>query len=93
MSFTGREHACIGAGISPWRKAMAEEVKEEAKKDFGPRKRLTKLQAVGLMVAGGVLLVLPWFFLGEQGSTLYMVKTVISVVGFVVLCLGSYYRP
>ena len=72
---------------------MAEEVKEEAKKDFGPKKRLTKVQAVGIMVVGGVLLILPWFIPSEQDSTLYMMKTVISVVGFVVLCLGSYYRP
>jgi len=66
---------------------------ETTQKDFGPKKRLTKGQAVGLMVAGGVLLVLPWLIPSEQGSALYMVKTVISVVGFVGLCLGSYYRP
>lgn len=69
---------------------MAEET---GQKDFGPKKRLTKGQAVGLMVAGGVLLVLPWLIPSEQGSALYLVKTVISVVGFVGLCLGSYYRP
>ena len=72
---------------------MAEEVKDEAKKDFGPKKRLTKLQAISLMVAGGVLLVVPWFFPSEQGSNLQLAKTALSVVGFVGLCLGAYYRP
>lgn len=66
---------------------------ESAPKDFGPKKRLTKVQAVGIMVLGGVLLVVPWFIPSEQGSTMYIVKTVISVVGFVAICVGSYYRP
>lgn len=69
---------------------MAEET---AEKNLGPKKRFTKGQAVGVMVIGGVLLVLPWFIQSEQGSTLQIVKTVVSVAGFVALCLGSYYRP
>lgn len=69
---------------------MAEETSQ---KDRGPKKRLTKPQAVSIMVAGGVLLVLPWFIPSEQGSSLQLVKTGISLAGFVVLCLGSYYRP
>ncbi len=48
---------------------------ETAEKDHGPRKRLTKTQAVSVMVAGGVLLVAPWFIPSEQGSTLQLVKT------------------
>lgn len=62
-------------------------------RDHGPRKRLTKGQAVGVMIVGGILLVLPWFIPSEQGSSLQLVKTGISLGGFVVLCLGSYYRP
>jgi len=69
---------------------MAEET---VQKGHGPRKRLTKGQAIGMMVAGGVMLVLPWFFPSEQGSILYNAKVVISLVGFVVVCVGSYYRP
>jgi len=46
---------------------MAEET---ARKDHGPRKRFTKGQAVGVMVTGGLLLVVPWFIPSEQGSTL-----------------------
>ena len=67
---------------------MADEIQ-----DHGPKKRLTKPQAVSIMVVGGVLLVLPWFIPSEQGSSLQLVKTAISLAGFVVLCLGSYYRP
>ena len=66
---------------------------ERTQKDFGPKKRLTKSQAVSVMVAGGILLVLPWFIPSEQGSTLYYVKMAISLAGFAGLCLGSYYRP
>ncbi len=59
----------------------------------GPKKRLTKPQAVSLMVGGGVLLVAPWFIPSEQGSTLYMMKVVLGLVGFIVICVGSYFRP
>jgi hypothetical protein len=86
---TGREYAHLDAGGSPWREAMA----EEEKKNFGPKKRFTKGQAVGVMVAGGLLLVLPWFFPSEQGSNLQLAKTALSVVGFIGLCLGAYFRP
>jgi len=65
---------------------MPEEPTQEA---IGPRKRFTKTQAVSTMVAGGVLLVAPWFIPSEQGSTLQLVKTGISSAGFIVLCLGS----
>lgn len=69
---------------------MAEETTENT---FGPKKRLTKGQAIAVMAAGGLLLVVPWFIPSEEGSTLYLVKMTLSTVGFVVLCLGSYYRP
>lgn len=69
---------------------MAEET---ARKDHGPRKRFTKGQAVGVMVTGGLLLVVPWFIPSEQGSTLQVVKTGISLAGLVGLCVGAYFRP
>jgi hypothetical protein len=66
---------------------------DEEKKDSGPRKRLTKQQAIGVMVAGGVMLVVPWFIPAEQGTTLQAGKMLVGGAGFVVLCLGSYFRP
>lgn len=69
---------------------MAEET---ARKGLGPRKRLGKGQAIGVMITGGVLLVFPWFIPSEQGSTLHLVKMAIGVAGFILLCLGSYFRP
>ena len=66
---------------------------EEEKKDFGPRKWLTRQQAIGLMVAGGVLLVIPWFIPAGQETTLQAGKMLVGAAGFVLLCLGSYFRP
>jgi len=67
---------------------------ESEKKDFGPRKRLTKPQAVSAMVVGGAMIVIPWWFVSaEQGSALQMVKVAVGLAGFVILCLGAYYRP
>jgi hypothetical protein len=66
---------------------------EPTQQTSGPKKRLTKSQAVSVMVVGGVMLVAPWFIPIEQDSTLFYVKTGISLVGFIVLCLGSYFRP
>ncbi len=69
---------------------MADEVKQG---QFGPRKRLTKQQAVTVMVVGAALLVLPWFITTEQGSTAQIIKTLVGVIGFCVLCAGAYFRP
>jgi hypothetical protein len=69
---------------------MADEVKPG---QLGPKKRLGKQQAIAVMVGGAVLLVLPWFIPAEQGSTAQIVKTLVGVVGFCVLCAGAYLRP
>jgi hypothetical protein len=67
---------------------------EETPQKFGPRKRLTKGGSIGIMVVGGLMILIPWFFLpAEQGSTLQIMKTLVGVAGFCVLCLGAYYRP
>ena len=66
---------------------------ESTQQTSGPKKRLTKSQAVSVMVVEGVMLVAPWFIPSEQGSTLYYMKTGISLAGFIVLCFGSYFRP
>ena len=69
---------------------MADEVTPE---QFGPKKRLSKQQAIMVMVGGAALLVLPWFIPAEQGTTAQLVKTLVGVVGFCVLCAGAYFRP
>ncbi|HSB78514.1 MAG TPA: hypothetical protein VLM91_06985 [Candidatus Methylomirabilis sp.] len=69
---------------------MAEET---APREAGPKKRLTKGQAIGVMVAGGVLMVLPMIIPTEQGSTAHTLKVIVGFVGFCVLCAGAYLRP
>jgi hypothetical protein len=67
---------------------------ETVQNQMGPKKRFSKNTAIGVMVAGGLMIVIPWFFFAaEQGSALQIVKTLVGVGGFVVLCLGAYYRP
>ncbi len=67
---------------------------EETQREVGPRKRLSKPAAIGVMVLGALMILIPWVFIpAEQGSTLQIVKTVVGVAGFVVLCVGAYYRP
>lgn len=67
---------------------------ETVQKEMGPKKRLTKNTSIGVMVAGGLMILIPWFFFpAEQGSTLQIVKTIVGVAGFCVLCVGAYYRP
>ncbi len=69
---------------------MAEETREK----FGPKKRLSKPVAIAVMVVGALMILIPWWFIpAEQGSTLQIVKTLVGVAGFVVLCVGAYYRP
>lgn len=67
---------------------------EMVQKETGPKKRLPKNTAIAVMVAGGLMILIPWFlFPAEQGSSLQIVKTLVGVTGFVVLCVGAYYRP
>jgi len=67
---------------------------ETDKKGLGPKKRLSKNTAISVMVLGGLMILIPWFFFSaEQGSPLQIVKTVVGVVGFGILCAGAYYRP
>lgn len=61
---------------------------------LGPKRHLSKQAAITVMVIGGLLVVIPWFFFPvEQGSTGQIVKTIVGVLGFCVLCAGAYYRP
>ncbi len=67
---------------------------EETTQKFGPKKRLSKGASVGVMIAGALMILIPWFFVpAEQGSALQIVKTLVGVAGFAVLCIGAYYRP
>jgi hypothetical protein len=67
---------------------------ETAQKEMGPRKRLSKNMSVAVMVVGGLMILIPWFFFpAEQGSTLQIGKTIVGVAGFCILCVGAYYRP
>jgi hypothetical protein len=71
---------------------MAEETLEN--KELGPKKRLSKQTSIGVMVAGGLMILIPWFFFPvEQGSTAQIVKTIVGVGGFGILCAGAYFRP
>ena len=67
---------------------------ETAQKELGPKKRLSKNGAIAVMVVGGLMILIPWFFFpAEQGSSLQIVKTLAGVAGFVILCAGAYFRP
>lgn len=61
---------------------------------IGPKKHMSKSASIGVMVAGGLMIVIPWFFFpSEQGSALQIVKTTVGAAGFCILCVGAYYRP
>ena len=67
---------------------------EDVIQKVGPKKHLSKAASIAVMVAGGLMILIPWFFFtAEQGSALQISKTLVGVVGFGVLCIGAYYRP
>jgi hypothetical protein len=67
---------------------------ETTQKELGPKKHLSKSGSIGVMVAGGLMIVIPWFFFPvEQGSAVQIVKTIVGVAGFAILCVGAYFRP
>jgi hypothetical protein len=66
---------------------------EETTGRSGPSKHMTKGQAIGVMVAGGVLMLLAMVIHTEEGSTAQMVKVGVGFAGFCILCAGAYFRP
>lgn len=67
---------------------------ETTQAPVGPKTRLSKNAAIGVMIAGGLMIVIPWFFFAaEQGSALQIGKTIVGAAGFCMLCVGAYYRP
>ncbi len=66
---------------------------EETPANVGPKKPLTKPQAITVMVIGGLVVLLAVVIPTEQGSTAQMVKVGVGFVGFCVLCAGAYLRP
>lgn len=67
---------------------------ETTQKGLGPKKHLSKNGSIGAMVAGGLMIAIPWFFFpAEQGSAMQIVKTIVGVAGFAILCAGAYFRP
>jgi len=67
---------------------------ETTQKEIGPKKRLSKNGSIGVMVAGGLMILIPWFFFpAEQGTSVQIGKTIVGVAGFAILCVGAYYRP
>lgn len=67
---------------------------ETTQKELGPKKHLSKNGSIGVMVAGGLMILIPWFFFpAEQGTAIQIVKTIVGVAGFAILCVGAYFRP
>lgn len=66
---------------------------EETTAKSGPSKHLTKGQAIGVMIAGGLLMGLAMIIHTEEGSTAQMVKIGVGFAGFCILCAGAYFRP
>lgn len=70
---------------------MSEELEPQA--HMGPKTHWPMPVSMGVMVAGGALILIPWFFTVEEGSPLHLLKVGVGVLGFIALCLGAYKRP
>jgi protein-S-isoprenylcysteine O-methyltransferase Ste14 len=61
--------------------------------EFTPKSKLTKTQAIIVMVVGGLVLLLAIVIPAEIGSTGFTIKVILGLLGFVVACVGSVLRP
>jgi uncharacterized membrane protein HdeD (DUF308 family) len=66
---------------------------KKASKEFGPKKQLTKSQAITVMAVGGLMLLLSIVIPTENPSTAHTIKVIVGVLGVCVLCVGVYFRP
>lgn len=56
-------------------------------------KKVSKTQAIAVMVSGGVLFVLAIIIPTEQGSKAQLFKIGIGALGLIIAGFGSYIRP
>ena len=61
--------------------------------EFVPRKHLTKVQAITLMTAGGLMLLLSIVIPTENPSTAHTIKVIVGMLGVCVVCVGAWLRP
>lgn len=57
------------------------------------RRELTKPQAITVMIAGGLMLVLPMIISTEVGTTAHTMKIIVGFLGACILIVGAYLRP
>jgi protein-S-isoprenylcysteine O-methyltransferase Ste14 len=58
-----------------------------------PKSKLTKTQAIIVMIVGGLMLLLSIVLPAERGSTGFTIKVIVGMLGVVVACVGSVLRP
>ena len=58
-----------------------------------PKSKLTKTQAIIVMVVGGLIFLLAIVIPAERGSTGFTIKIIVAMLGLVVACVGSVLRP
>lgn len=61
--------------------------------ESGPKTRWSKAFAYSTMMAGGALVLFPWFLTVPEDSPLHLAKVAVGLTGFIVLCFGAYKRP
>ena len=58
-----------------------------------PKSKLTKTQAIIVMIVGGLMFLLAIVIPGEMGTTAYTIKIIAGVLGMCVALAGAGLRP
>ncbi len=56
-------------------------------------KKLSKRQAITVMVVGGLMLLLSLIVPTGENSTAYTIKVIVGLLGVVIVFAGAYFRP
>ena len=57
------------------------------------KKKLTKKQAITIMVVGGFMFLLAIVIPGEKPSTAYTIRIIVGFLGVAIAVVGAYLRP
>ena len=58
-----------------------------------PKRQLTKVQSITLMVVGGLMLLLSMVIRTEVPSTAHTIKVIVGMLGFIIGMVGVSLRP
>jgi len=68
-------------------------MEEKPSKEHRPKRQLTKIQMITVIVIGGLMLLLSIVIPTKYESTGHTIKVIVGILGFCIIMVGVSFRP